>query len=113
MRMRITGKEMGMQAIAALSDCAYDPPYGFRDSVMANPGAPDYGQCSDRYSALAQAWIFLAIVNYENDFIGRTFYRDPGVLRAHVEMYGGTVYLPLMHKAMGLCDIDAKGGMER
>jgi hypothetical protein len=85
-----------LQATAALFDCAYDSPYGFRDSVMANPDAPDHGQCSDRYSALAQAWIFLAIVNHENDFIGRYFYRDPGVVLAHVEMYGGTVYLPLV-----------------
>jgi hypothetical protein len=85
-----------LQAIAALFPCAYDPPYGFRDSVMANPAAPNYGQCSDRFSALAQAWILLAIVNQENDFIGRTFYRDPGVVRAHVEMYGGSVYLPLV-----------------
>lgn len=85
-----------LQAIAAHFDCAYDPLYGFRDSVLANPSAPDYGQCSDRFSALAQAWIFLAIVNHENDFIGRYFYRDPGVLRAHGEMYGGAVYLPLV-----------------
>ncbi len=71
---------------------------------LANPLAPDYGQCSDRFSALAQAWIFLAIVNHENDFIGRYFYRDPGVLRAHVEMYGGAVYLPLMHNSVAIPD---------
>jgi hypothetical protein len=102
-----------LQTIAALFDCAYDPPYGFRDSVMANPLAPDYGQCSDRFSALAQEWLFLALVNHQSDFIGRYFYRDPGVLRAHVEMYGGAIYMPLVHKAMGLCDTDAKGGMVR
>ncbi len=61
-------------------------------------GRANYGQCSDRYSALAQAWILLAIANHENDFIGRTFYRDPGVMRAHVEMYGGAVYLPLISR---------------
>lgn len=85
-----------LQAIAALFPCAYDPLYGFRDSVMANPAAPDYSQCSDRYSALAQEWLFLALVNHESGFIWRTFYRDPGVVRAHVEMYGGVMHLPLI-----------------
>jgi hypothetical protein len=85
-----------LQAMAALFPCAYDPQYGFRDSVMANPAAPDYGQCSDRFSALAQEWLFLALVNHESGFIWRYFYRDPGVVRAHVEMNGGTVYLPLV-----------------
>jgi hypothetical protein len=61
-------------------------------------GRANYGQCSDRFSALAQAWIFLAIVNHENDFIGRHFYRDPGVVLAHVEMYGEAVYLPLISR---------------
>jgi hypothetical protein len=85
-----------LQAIAAHFDCAYDPSFGFRDSVMANPAAPDYGQCSDRFSALAQEWLFLALVNHESGFIWRYFYRDPGVLRAHVEMLGGAAYLPLV-----------------
>lgn len=102
-----------LQAIAALADCAYNPQFGFRDSIMANPAAPDYGQCSDRFSALAQEWLLLALVNHESGFVWRYFYRDPGVVRAHVEMNGGTVYLPLMHKALELCDIDVKGGRER
>lgn len=85
-----------LQAMTALFTCAYDPTYGFRDSVMADPSASDYGQCSDRFSALAQEWLFLALVNHESSFIWRYFYRDSGVLRAHTEMYGGAVYLPLV-----------------
>ncbi len=55
------------------------------------------GQCSARYSALAQEWLFLALVNHESGFIWRYFYRHPGVFQAHIEMYGGArVYLPLV-----------------
>jgi hypothetical protein len=36
-----------------------------------------------------QEWLFLALVNHQNGFIWRYFYRHPGVLRAHIEMYGG------------------------
>ncbi len=85
-----------LQAMATFFPCAYDPAFGLRDSVMANSSAPDYGQCSDRFSALAQEWLFLALVNHDSGFIWRYFYRDPGVVRAHVEMYGGAVYLPLV-----------------
>jgi hypothetical protein len=61
---------------------------------------PDYGQCSERFSLLGQAWIFLSIVDYEDGFIWRYFYHDSGVLRAHIEMYGGgVVYLPVLTKA--------------
>lgn len=77
-----------LQTIAVTFPCAYDPQYGFRDAVMVNPSDPDYGQCSSRFSALGQEWIFLSIVNHETGFIWRYFYRDPGVLRAHTEMYG-------------------------
>ncbi|MGB9872503.1 MAG: hypothetical protein ACPLYD_12665, partial [Anaerolineae bacterium] len=57
----------------------------------------DYSRCSDRYSALAQEWLFLGLVNRESGFIWRYFYRDAGVLQAHIEMYGGaSVYLPLI-----------------
>jgi len=91
-----------LQAISTTFGCAYEPPYGFRDAVMARPGAPDYGQCSARYSALAQEWLFLALVNHETGFIWRYFYRHPGVLQAHIEMYGGArVYLPLALRGRG------------
>ncbi len=65
--------------------------------LIVHPSDPNYGRCSDRYSALAQEWLFLALVNHQNGFICRHFYRHPGVLRAHIEMYGGTtVYLSLV-----------------
>lgn len=86
-----------LQTIATTFPCAYEADRGFRDSVMTNPSAPDYGQCSARFSALAQEWLFLGLVNYENGFIWRYFYRHPGVLQAHREMYSGaSVYLPLV-----------------
>ena len=67
---------------------------------MARPSDPNYGRCSDRYSALGQEWLFLALANHQNGFIWRYFYRHSGVLRAHIEMYGGaTVYLPLVLRA--------------
>lgn len=85
-----------LQTLSTTFSCAYAPGYGFRDSVMTRPGDADYGRCSDRYSALAQEWLFLSLVNRETGFIWRYFYRDAGVLGAHVEMYGGVrVYLPL------------------
>jgi hypothetical protein len=82
------------QAIANLENlsssfsCAYDADYGFRDSVMADKESADYGLCSDRFSALAQEWLFLALVNYRTGFIWENFYRDEGVRQAHLEMYG-------------------------
>lgn len=86
-----------LQALADAFPCAYETPYGFRDAVMTDRSAPDYGQCSARFSALAQEWTFLSIVNYESGFIWRYFYRDSGVFRAHIEMYGGsTIYLPMV-----------------
>lgn len=88
-----------LQIISSTFDCAYDPPYGFRDSVMTKPTAPDHGQCSERFSALAQEWIFLSIVNYENGFIWDYFYRDGGVVAAHAEMFGEhRAYLPAIMK---------------
>jgi hypothetical protein len=88
-----------LQTISSTFACAYAPGYGFRDALMARPADPDYGRCSDRYSALAQEWLFLGLVNHESGFIWRYFYRNPGVLRAHVEMFGGaTVYLPLVNR---------------
>ncbi len=88
---------INLEAISGTFGCAYEPSYGFRDALMVRPGAPDYGQCSARYSALAQEWLFLAVVNHESGFIWRYFYRHPGVFQAHIEMYGGVrVYLPLV-----------------
>jgi len=88
-----------LQTISSTFACAYAPGYGFRDALMARPADPDYGRCSDRYSALAQEWLFLGLVNHESGFIWRYFYRHPGVLRAHIEMYGGViVYLPLVSR---------------
>ena len=88
-----------LQTISTTFSCAYDPLYGFRDSVMAKQGTPSYGQCSNRFSALAQEWIFLAITNYENSFVWDYFYRDQGVMNAHNEMFGILqVYMPLVMK---------------
>jgi hypothetical protein len=85
-----------METIASEFPCAYDPIYGFRDSVMVNKQSSDYGLCSDRFSALAQEWIFLSLANYDNDFIWRYFYLDEGVRQAHIEMYGYfETYLPV------------------
>lgn len=86
-----------LQAIPSTSDCAYDAFYGFRDSLMADPSALDYGECSSRFSALAQECIFLAIANHETGFIWEYFYRDPAVRFAHQEMFGKhQLYLPLI-----------------
>jgi hypothetical protein len=76
-----------LQAITSFSTCAYDPTYGFRDSVMANPVASEYGMCSNRFSALAQEWLFLSLADYTNGFIWNYFYRDAGVTVAHFEMF--------------------------
>ena len=81
-----------LETISNTFSCAYDPLYGFRDAVMAKPGDPAYGQCSYRFSALAQEWIFLAIVNHEKGFVWNYFYRDPGVIAAHNEMFGTQQY---------------------
>ena len=86
-----------LQKLADDYDCAYDDTYGFLDSVIVKPDAPDYGQCSERFSALAQEWTFLTLVNYEDGFIWDYFYRDAGVIRAHVEMFGEHLgYLPFV-----------------
>jgi hypothetical protein len=76
---------------------AYDAKYGFYDSVMANPSAPDYGQHSERFSALAQEWLLLSIVNHQTGFVWDNFYLHSGVREAHKEMYPkhSTHFLPL------------------
>lgn len=76
-----------LQALAALSTCSYDPAYGFPDAVLADPAAAEYGQCSQRFSVLAQEWLFLALANHGNGFIWKHFYLDDGVSAAHAEMY--------------------------
>lgn len=76
----------------------YHPNYGFRESVMVKPGDSQYGVPSDRFSALAQEWLFLSLVNAETGFIWTYFYRDGGVQQAHREMYP-QAYLPLIVKA--------------
>ena len=91
-----------LQTISDTFACAYERPYGFRDSVMANPISPEYGQCSERYSALAQEWIFLSIANRETGFVWEYFYRDGGVRTAHEEMFGEYhLHLPLIAKQGG------------
>ncbi|WP_156525381.1 hypothetical protein [Chloroflexus islandicus] len=89
-----------LQTLANTFPCVYEPGFGFRDSVMVHPAAADYGQCSARYSALAQLWLFLGLANDRNGFVWRYFYRDPGVMQAHLEMYGGAqVYVPVVMAA--------------
>lgn len=66
----------------------YDPQYGFRDSIMLQPGDPQFGAVSARFSALAQQFTFLAIANHQTGVIWRLLYADPGVKTAHQEMYG-------------------------
>ncbi|MGB9753314.1 MAG: hypothetical protein C0183_17390 [Roseiflexus castenholzii] len=88
-----------LQTLRDTFPCIYRTGYGFREAVMARPGDGAYGQCSDRYSTLAQTWLFLSLVNSENGFIWRYFYRDPGVLQAHIDMYGESrIYLPLVRR---------------
>ena len=86
-----------LETIAAEFPCAYHPEFGFRDSVMANPNAADYGACSKRFSSLAQEWLFLSLINYESGFVWDYFYRDPGVAATHLEMFGQhQVYVPVL-----------------
>ena len=82
-----------LQTISNTFPAAYEPLRGFRDSVMAKPGDPQYGVPSDRFSALAQEWLFLSIVNHETGFIWNYFYRDEGVRQADGEM-SPRLYLP-------------------
>jgi hypothetical protein len=53
--------------------------YGFRGAIMANPAAANIGQCSERFSTLAQEWLSLAAVNYETGFVWDDLYGDPFV----------------------------------
>lgn len=86
-----------LRAISQTWPAAYDAAYGFRDSVMARPGDGRYGMPSDRFSALSQEWLFLALVNMQTETIWSHFYRDAGVIRAHQVMFGlSPVYLPIV-----------------
>jgi hypothetical protein len=86
-----------LQVLSMIFPSFYDPMYGFRDSVMANPSSPDYGQFSDRFTALGQEWLFLAIVNHQTGFIWEYFYKDSAVLAAHRAMFGEIgVFLPIV-----------------
>ncbi len=96
---RISDTISNLQVISSTWPTVYDPVYGFRDSVMTKEGDPDYGQVSERFSALNQEWIFLALLNAQTEFIWTNFYRDEGVLDAHIAMYGHNVYLPLVQNA--------------
>jgi hypothetical protein len=88
-----------LQMMADTYSCAYDSQYGFRDAVMANPAAPDYGQCSNAFSSLNQEWIFLSLANHHNGFIWRYFYSHTGVRQAHAEMFDAhTVFLPIVQR---------------
>ena len=76
-----------LQTLAALSTCSYDSSYGFRDAVMADLASAQAGQCSSRFSALAQQWIFLSLADHRSGFLWDYFYRDPAVAAVHFEMY--------------------------
>jgi hypothetical protein len=88
-----------LQNISTTFPAAYVAPYGFRDGVMVKLGDAQYGVPSERFSALAQEWIFLAIANSETRFVWNYFYRDAGVRLAHIEMYGAVTYLPIIVKS--------------
>lgn len=88
-----------LQVLSTTFPLLYDPNYGFKDSVMANPVAAEYGSVSARFSALAQEWLFLAIVNARTGLIWHYFYQDSGVLDAHAEMFDWRrTYLPVILK---------------
>jgi hypothetical protein len=66
---------------------------------MTKQDAPDYGDTSERFSALNQEWIFLSLLNSQIDFVWTYFYRDDGVVTAHASMYGQDIYLPYIQSA--------------
>ena len=61
--------------------------FGFYDSIMLKRDDPQHGVASERFSALAQEWLFLAIANAKTRFIHSYFYRNVAVQQAHEEMY--------------------------
>lgn len=76
-----------LQSLSTILPAVYDSVYGFKESVMALPGDPAYGQASVRFSALAQEWLFLALANAQTGFIWDYFYRDANVVAAHHLMF--------------------------
>ncbi len=82
-----------LRALCTALPAVYDLNYGFRDSVMAKPENPSYGQASERFSALGQEWLFLSIANQQTGFIWDYFYRDPGVAAAHNEMFAAPLLI--------------------
>lgn len=76
-----------LQSIVNMFPSSYESGRGFRDSVMVKSNDSQYGVPSSRFSALAQEWIFLSIVNAETNFIWQYFYHDGGVIQAHKEMF--------------------------
>jgi hypothetical protein len=78
-----------LQYLSSSFDC-YDPSYGFRDSIMTKAGV-NYGECSDRFSALAQEWLFLSIANHQTGFIWTYFYKDSSVVDSHEIMHEPTM----------------------
>lgn len=92
--------EAELAALKSEFSCLYHGTYGFHESVMAKPGDPaQHGQCSERFSALAQEWLFLSVVNYRSGFIWKYFYRYPTVMRTHCEMLGcAKEYLPAVRR---------------
>lgn len=73
-----------LQFLATIAG-AYDPNYGFRDSVQTI--APNYGAVSIVFSALSQEYILLSIASSQTDFIWRYLYRDAGVRTAHHDLF--------------------------
>ena len=74
---------------------AFHPSYGFSDSIMADPASAQFGQTSDRFSSIAQGWLFLSIVNAEAGTLWNYFYQDAGVNIAHSEFVANlTITMP-------------------
>lgn len=63
---------------------------GFKDSVVVLSDSPNYGDVSNRFSALAQQWILLSIANKINGFIWNYFYENEGVSKTHDALFNNT-----------------------
>ena len=63
----------------------YSNTYGFKDTFNVNTG-----NVADRFVALDQEWIILALMNKLNGTIWRYFYQNPEVVKAHNVMYPTT-----------------------
>jgi hypothetical protein len=60
----------------------YHDTYGFKDTFNVKTGS-----VADRFVALHQEWIFLALMDKLNGIIWRYFYQNPEVIKAHKVMY--------------------------